>query len=224
MTLVDTKPVGILLAHQQPIVRFGIRAVLAAHRDYLVVGETGDSSEVIPLGGRLQARVLLIDANMFGGIDMIHRVLLCSPRTRVVVLATCADEGYATMILRNGAAALVVKGLAATVLPEALRETTAGRCYVSPPLTDRVVFEQAHGGLVSTYDMLTPREREVLHLSAEGHTADAVAKRLCVSRRTVEKHRANLLGKLGLHTQSDLVRYALRRGIAEQPLQTGTDG
>ena len=226
MTLGESKPASILLAHQHPIVCLGVRAVLAAHRGYTVVEETGDGSRVIALVTCLQPSVLLIDADMLGldGVDTIHRVLLCSSRTRVVVLATSADETYATTILRSGAAGFVSKGVSATVLPEALRETTAGRRYVSKPLRERVVFEQADGGPVCTYDTLTPREREILHLSADGHTADSIGKRLCVSRRTVEKHRANLSGKLGLRTQTELVRYALRLGIVEQPLHTGTDG
>jgi DNA-binding NarL/FixJ family response regulator len=221
-----SRSVTILLAHQHPVVRLGVRAILKARQDYLVLAETGDGSEVARLVERLRPNVLLIDVNMpgFGGVDMIQRTLLCSSGTRVVVLATSSDENYAATVLRKGAAAFVAKGVSATVLLEALRETTAGWSYVNPQVSERVVFQQAHHALVCTYATLTAREREVLYLSAQGHTAGSIAKRLSVSRRTVEKHRANLSGKLGIHTPADLLRYALRRGIGEAPLQTAING
>jgi two-component system, NarL family, response regulator NreC len=222
----DSQPIRILLAHQHPIVILGVHAALAAHPGYLIMAETADSSQVLPLVGRLQPNILLIDANLLGlgGVDMLPRVQLCSPRTYAVVLATCADETYAAKILRSGATAFVVKSVAANALPEALREAAAGHRYVSPPLADRVVCAQADGGPLSPYDTLTPRERQILDLSAEGHTAGSIAKRLCVSQRTVEKHRANFSAKLGRQTPTELLRYFLRRGIEEQPLHTGTHG
>jgi len=149
---------------------------------------------------------------------------MCSPQTRVVVLATRTDETSASKALQAGAAAYIVKGMSATALIEALRETMAGEKYVSPPLHGRVVFQRTHGP-VRAYDTLTPREREILQLSAEGLTASVIAHQLCVSQRTVEKHRANLLAKLSLRTQTELLRYALRQGIVtEEPLHTGTHG
>jgi DNA-binding NarL/FixJ family response regulator len=215
-------PIRIVLAHPHPVVCLGVRAVLAHETDCVVVGETGDGPEVIPLAGHLQPDALVVDVNMpgLGGINMIPRVHQCSPRTRVVVLAACAGETYAVQVLRNGAAAYVVKGVSATVLVEALRQTTAGNSYVSAPLTGRVVFANARG-LVSVYDTLTSREREILDLSADGQTASSIAKQLCVSRRTVEKHRANLSAKLGFRTQTELLHYASCRTCGSLSDPTG---
>ena len=216
----------IMLAHPHPVVRLGVRAVLASEAEYVVIGETGDGPAVIPFTAGLQPDLLLVDITMpgFGGLATLQRVRMCSPHTRVVILATRADEASASKALQAGAAAYVVNGVSATVLIEALREAVAGECYVSPPLLGRVVFQRSHGP-VAAYETLTPREREILQLSADGLTASAIAGRLCVSQRTVEKHRANLLAKLSLRTQTELLRYALRLGIvSEEPLHTGTHG
>lgn len=222
--VVSAELASVLLAHQHPIVCLGIRAILATNRNYMVVEQTARASEVVPLVERLHPSVLLIDAEMLGGngADTLQQVLRCSSRTRVIVLARHADENYAARILRSGAAGVVVPCVAANTLADALRETAAGHGYMSAPLRERVAFDQADSGPVGSYDTLTPREREVLHLSAAGYIARTIGRRLGVSPRTVEKHRANLSAKLGVRTPADLVRYALRRGIVESPLQMET--
>jgi DNA-binding NarL/FixJ family response regulator len=127
-----------------------------------------------------------------------------------------ANEAYVLEALRNGAAAYVLKGSNGSEVLEAVRAVVAGRRYLSPPLSERVIqtfLEKAEEAVLDAYDALTTREREVLQLSAEGHNNSQIAARLFISRRTVETHRANVFQKLGLHTQTDLIRYALRRRI-----------
>jgi DNA-binding NarL/FixJ family response regulator len=127
-----------------------------------------------------------------------------------------ATEAYVLDSLRNGASAYVLKGSHATDLVQAVREVAAGRRFLSPPLSERAVevyARSAERATLDLYDTLTTREREVFHLAADGYSSADIASRLFVSPRTVETHRANLMRKLGLRTQTELVRYALRRGI-----------
>ncbi|HEV2438954.1 MAG TPA: response regulator transcription factor, partial [bacterium] len=129
-----------------------------------------------------------------------------------------ASEPYVLEALRNGAAAYVLKNSQAAHLVQAVREAAAGRRYLGPTLSERAIAAYADraaadAGPSDAYDSLTGREREVLHLAAEGQSHREIAQRLSISPRTAEVHRANLMRKLHLHNQTDLVRYAIRRGI-----------
>ena len=208
----------IVLADDHPVVRQGLRAVLEAEKDFRLIGETGDGLEAVRLIERLQPDVLMLDLMMpgLGGLEVTRQVSQRSPRTRVVILSMHADEAYVLEALKNGATGYVLKESSADDLVRAIREVAAGRRYLSPPLSERAIetyVQRARDGSLDGYESLTPREREVLHLAAEGHHNPEIAARLFISSRTVEVHRANLLRKLGLRTQTDLVRYALKRGI-----------
>jgi DNA-binding NarL/FixJ family response regulator len=211
-------PISIVLADDHALVRQGIRALLAEIPEFRVVGEVGDGVEAMRLIDRLRPAVLVADVTMpgLGGLEVARRVRQQSPQTRVIILSMHADEAYVLEALRHGAAGYVLKGSQAADLIEAIREVTAGRPYLTPPLTRYVVeayVEKAKGGSLDIYDALTNREREVLHLAAEGYSNTEISARLSISPRTVEAHRGHLMQKLGLRTQTDLVRYALRRGI-----------
>jgi DNA-binding NarL/FixJ family response regulator len=211
-------PISIVLADDHALVRQGISALLAEVPEFRVVGETGDGMEALRLIDRLRPDVLVADVTMpgLGGLEVTRRVGQQSPQTRVIILSMHADEAYVLEALRNGAAGYVLKGSQTADLIEAIREVAAGRPYLTPPLTRYVVedyLEKARGGALDTYDTLTNREREVLHLAAEGHNNAEVAVRLSISPRTAEAHRGHVMQKLGLRTQTDLVRYAMRRGI-----------
>jgi len=167
---------------------------------------------------RLQPNVLVLDLMMpgLGGLEVLRRVARQAPSTRVVILSMHSSEAYVVEAMRDGALAYVPKGSDAGELVHAVRSAAAGRPYLSPPLSQRALeayVEQASSARLDFYGTLTPREREVFHLAAEGHTSAEIAKRLFISPRTVESHRRNLMHKLGLESQTDLVRYALRRGI-----------
>jgi DNA-binding NarL/FixJ family response regulator len=134
----------------------------------------------------------------------------------VVILSMHDDESYVLEALGHGAAGYVLKASSATHLVEAVRQVSIGQRYLSPPLSQRAIevyLEKARETPLDDYDTLTPREREVLHLVAEGHTSAEIADLLSISPRTVDTHRANLMRKLDLHSQASLIRYALRRGI-----------
>jgi two-component system response regulator NreC len=208
----------IALADDHHVVRQGLQSLLEAEPDFSVVGETGNGIEAVQLVERLQPDVLVLDLMMPGlnGLEVTRQVSQRSPQTHVVILSMYANEAHVIEALRAGAAAYVLKESSSAELVHAVREAVAGRHYLSPPLSERAIeayMQKAESSALDPYETLTAREREVLHLVAEGHTNAEIADRLFISRRTVETHRANLMRKLGLRTQTDLISYALRRGI-----------
>lgn len=208
----------IVLADDHHIVRQGLRSLLEAEPDFSVIGETGDGLEAAQLVERLQPDVLVLDLMMpsLNGLEVTRQVSQRSPQTHVVILSMYANEAHVLEALRAGAVAYVLKESTAAELVRAVREAVAGRRYLSPPLSERAIevyMQKAESAALDPYETLTAREREVLYLVAEGHTNAEIADRLFISRRTVETHRANLMRKLDLRTQTDLISYALRRGI-----------
>ncbi|MFQ5898621.1 MAG: response regulator [Candidatus Methylomirabilia bacterium] len=208
----------ILLADDHHVVRQGLRALLEAEPEFSVVGEAADGLEVPELVERLKPKVLVLDLMMPGldGLEVTRRVRQRSAQTRIVILSMYANEAYVLQALRNGAAGYVLKDATAAELVQAVREAAAGRRHLSRPLSERAIEAyvwKAHTATLDLYEPLTTREREVLHLAAEGYSNPQIAARLLISPRTAETHRANLMRKLRLNTQTDLIRYAMRRGI-----------
>jgi DNA-binding NarL/FixJ family response regulator len=210
----------IVLADDHQLVRQGLRALLEVESDLRVIGEAGDGLEAVRLVERLNPNVLVLDLMMPGinGLEVTRQLKKSSLQTGIVILSMYADEAYVLGALGNGASAYVLKDSNASDLVHAVREVAAGRRYLSPPLSDRAIEvyqETAKATVIDKYETLTTREREVLHLSAEGCTSSEIASRLGISARTAETHRTHLMSKLGLHTQVELIRYALRRGIIQ---------
>lgn len=212
------KTTTIVLADDHRIVRQGLRALLKAEADLSVIGEAGDGREALELAKQLEPDVVVLDLMMPGlnGLEVARQISKHSPKTGIVILSMYDDEGFVLEALANGVAAYVLKDAGSADLVVAVREAAAGRRYLSPPLSNRAIeaYQQiAKSGSIEKYETLTTREREVLQLSAEGHTNSEIASRLGISTRTAETHRSRLMHKLSLHTQGDLIRYALRRGI-----------
>ena len=212
----------IVIADDHPIVRKGLATILDSDPDYDVVGEAEDGIQAVEMVERLRPDVLVVDVMMpgLGGLEVTRRVTHTTPQTRVVVLSMHANEPYVLEALRSGASAYVLKATSTESLVAALREVMAGRRYLSPPLTERAInvyLERANSAVaeIDPYDMLTGREREVLHMAAHSHTNAEIATRLSISPRTAETHRTNLMRKLGLRTQTALIKYALQRGIID---------
>ena len=208
----------IMLADDHPVVRQGLRALLEAEQDFTIVGEAADGLEVAGLVERLRPNVLVLDLMLpgLGGIEVTRQICHRFPQTRVVILSMYANEAYVLEALRNGAAGYVIKEASAAQLVQAVREVSAGRRYLSPPLSENAIeayIQKAQATPLDLYETLTTREREVVHLAATGNSNVEIADRLGISSRTAETHRANLMRKLGLHSQTELIRYAMRRGI-----------
>ncbi len=210
----------IVMADDHPVVRKGLRALLEAEPDYQVVGEADDGLAALALVERLKPAILIVDVMMpgLGGLEVTRQITQRLPDTRVIVLSMYSNEPYVLEALRNGAAAYVLKTTSTSTLVEAVREVSAGRRYLSPPLTERAIqvyVQRAHQAQhpMDRYDLLTSREREVLALAAEGHNNAEIGERLYISPRTAETHRTNLMRKLDLTTQAELLRYALQRGL-----------
>ena len=210
--------VTILLAEDHIVVRQGLRALLEQEPDFQVVGETGDGLQAVQLADELKPDVVVLDLILPGliGLEVAREVKQRQPQTQIVILSMYSDMGYVFEAFKNGVSAYVVKNASATHLVQAVRAALAGKHYLSPPLSEsdlKTYGEKTQGGTLDLYETLTTREREVLNLAAEGYSVPEVAARLFISPRTAESHRANLMRKLGFHTQTDIVRYAIQRGI-----------
>ena len=210
--------ITLVLADDHHVVRQGLRALLEAEPDLQVIGEAADGLETVRLVVNLRPDILVLDLMMGGisGLEVARQVSKRSPKTGVVILSMYSNEAYVLEALKAGAKAYVLKESTAGELVKAVRAAVAGRRYLSSSLSERAIeayVEKSKDTVLDPYDTLTTREREVLHLAAQGCTNADMATRLYISRRTVEVHRANVMRKLGLRTQAQLISYAIRRGI-----------
>jgi DNA-binding NarL/FixJ family response regulator len=221
MNETSTPSTTIVLGDDHKIVLRGLRALLDGQFGLTVIGEATDGLKVTSLVERLKPDVLVVDLMMPGlsGFDVTRRVTKRLPKTRVVILSMYSSEAHVVEAMRSGAMAYVLKDATAEELVSAIREAAMGRRYLSAPFSNDLIetyLNRPEG--IDPYETLTPREREVLHLVAEGLTSVEIAGRLYISPRTAESHRANLMRKLGLRSRTDLVRFAFQRGIV--PLET----
>ena len=208
----------IVLADDHHVVRQSFRLLLEAEPDFHVLGEAASGLETIELVERLRPDVVIVDVMMpeLNGIEVARRTKKQFPKTVIVVLSMHENEAYVVEALRAGVSAYVLKKSTARELVYAIRQGIAGHLFLSPPLSEHAIeayLEKAQGSDLDPYETLTSREREVLHLAAEGLNNTAIAARLSISPRTVEMHHGNLMRKLHLRNQAELIRFALQRGI-----------
>jgi DNA-binding NarL/FixJ family response regulator len=207
----------VVIADDHEIVRRGVRGLLETEPSLSVVAEASDGLAAIQATEKFKPTVLFLDLTMprMHGLQVLKQVKTASPRTKVIVLSMHSDEPYVIEALRAGASAYLLKGSESEEIIVALREVLAGHRYLSAPLSDWAIATLTSKGGDSTDPLstLTNREREVLMLAAEGMSMAEIAEKLFISPRTGETHRANLMRKLGLQTQTDLVRFAIRKGL-----------
>lgn len=208
----------LVLANHHPLMRAGLRLLLETRPDCRVIGEADTGPEVLALVRRLEPAILIVTVALpaSDGLDITRAVGAEMPRTRVILLATDLDEGHAQAALRAGAAAYVLMESCPGDFFDAITQVAAGRRYLSPPLAERALRYFARpqpGAAAAPSAALSPRERHVLALVAQGLTSAAIAHRLSLGVRTVEWHRAQLLRKLGLRSTVALVRYALEHRL-----------
>ena len=213
--------VRLILADDHQVVRLGLRTLLESEPDLQVVGEAADGLEAIRLAEKLSPQVAILDLQMPGlnGIETARQLRARFPSMCIVMLSMFDSEAYVVEALSAGASAYVLKQATTGDLVTAVREVLMGKRYLSPSLSERAIeayihyVQSARTGELDVIESLTPREREVLHLVARGATTAEIAGRLSLSPRTVDTHRAQMMRKLGLHSQVDLVRFAMERGI-----------
>jgi two-component system response regulator NreC len=212
VTEVGTRTTTIVVADDHAVVRSGLRRLLDATPEFGVVGEAGDVEGTLAALVEHRPAILVLDLHMPGGGSLAALPTLCaaSPETAVLVLTMQDDPGYAREAMLRGARGYVLKEAEEPELVHAIRTVAAGGTYLQPELGARLLTD---AGAPSAANPLTQREREVLRLLALGHTNGEVAERLHLSVRTVETHRANLQGKLGVAGRADLVRHARDRGL-----------
>ena len=210
--------VSVLLADDHPIVRQGLRHLLEAESDLKIVGEAEDGLQAVQLSEKFRPNVLILDIMMPGlnGLEVLRQVKDRSPGTCSIVLSMQSADVYVVEALKSGAIGYVLKETGPSELVNAVHQVIDGKRYLSPRLSERlidVLLQTSDELTLDPYETLTNREREILQMAAEGLTTSAIAKRLSISPRTAELHRSRMMDKLGLHSQTELIIYALKRGI-----------
>ena len=207
----------VVIADDHEIVRRGVRSLLESEGSLEVVAEAADGLAAAQATEKFKPTLLFLDLSLprLHGLQVLRQVRDASPRTKVIVLSMHNDEPYHIEALRAGASAYVLKGSESEEILVALKEVLAGHRYLSAPLSEWAIaaLTRKGGDVSDPLATLTTRERQVLQLAAEGLSMTEIAEKLFISPRTGETHRANLMRKLGLQTQTDLVRFALRKGL-----------
>jgi len=211
-------PVRVVIADDHPIVRKGLRGLLDDEPDITVVGEAEDGTQALAEIERLKPDIAIIDMMMPGhnGLEVIRQAKYYFPDLHIIVLSMNSNDAYVLEAIKRGASGYVLKETGPSELVKCVKVVISGGLFLSAQLPEDLLFdyhENSDNHLLDPYELLTNRERETLQLAAEGLTSAEIAERLCISRRTVELHRANFMEKLNLRHQTDLVRYAIKRGI-----------
>ncbi len=213
------KTIRVLLADDHNLIRAGLRLVVAQEPDFLVAGEAENGRQAVSLAEQLKPDVVVMDIKMpdLNGIEACRQIRDALPDTQVVMLSMHSDEAYVLRALKAGARAYLLKDSAEADLARAIRAAVEGKSFFSPAV-GKVLLEdymrklQRTGG-EDSYDLLSPREREILQLVAEGKSSKEIANLLNLSVYTVETHRAKLMQKLNLRSVPEVILYAVRKGI-----------
>jgi len=216
------KPYRIVIAEDHTILREGLRALLSSHSEFEIVGEAEDGREAIRCAENLRPDLILLDLSMprMNGLEAIAEIKRAAPEIKIMTLTVHKTEEYIHATLQAGADGYVLKEATYSELVSAIKNVMAGKRYLSPGISEKVIDGYLEGRktlkATSGWNLLTSREREVLKLIAEGYRNKEIADYLCISSKTVEKHRANLMKKLNLHNVSALTAFAMERGLVSK--------
>ena len=212
--------IRIVIADDHAIVREGIKRIVSSAQDMEVIAEAADGAEVMQRVRELSFDVLVLDLSMPGrsGMELIKLAKAQQPQLRIMVLSMHQELQYAVRAIKSGASGYLTKESAPAELVQALRKIAGGGAYVSSEVAEQLALGAMPGGAGASLESLSPREFEVFRLLAAGLSVTQAAGKMSVSFKTVSTHKANLMQKLSLHNQSELVRYAIRHGLAE-PLE-----
>jgi len=215
--------INVLLADDHTVMRAGLRLVLEREAGFRVIGEAGDGREAVVLAEKLKPDVVVLDIAMpnLNGIEAARQICDKLPGAAVVILSMHSDESYVLRALKSGARAYLLKDSAVADLITAIKSVTEGKAFFSPAISRMIVEDYMRKmrdrDVEDSYELLTPREREILQLLAEGKSSKDIAAILCLSLYTVETHRSNILRKLNLHNTPELILYAVRKGVISCP-------
>lgn len=210
--------IRVVLADDHRIIREGIRNLLDQEPDIVVVGEASDGREVILKNQELQPDVLIMDITMpnLNGIDATRKIIKHNPETRIIALSMHSDHHFVAEMLQAGATAYLLKDCVYDELVQAIQLVCQGKTYLSPEVASLLVKDYRSQNRQSTAaksKTLSPREREVLQLMAEGHSTKNIAEKLYLSVKTIEAHRSQIMRKLDIHNVAELTKYAIREGL-----------
>ena len=211
--------IRVLISDDHAIVREGVRALLALSDDIAVVGEAADGREAIDAARRLRPDIILIDIAMpgLGGLEATVEIRKENPDARILVLSQYDDREYVRRFLKLGVSGYVLKKAAGSALTAAIRAVHQGGLVLDPEGAREAVRDESNGapgpGDADPYEALTDREKQVLKLVAEGRTNKEVAEMLAVSVKTAMSHREHIMQKLDLHSRTELIKFALRKGV-----------
>jgi DNA-binding NarL/FixJ family response regulator len=210
------KRIRVLLADDHRMVRQGFKLILQSQEDLEVVGEAGNGREAVEQAGVLQPDVIVMDVTMpeLNGIEATRRMRDVAPQAHVLALSVHRDGVYVREIIKAGAEGYILKESADTELLAAVRAVAEGNSYLSPEVAGAVLKDYRRQAM-TPLDLLSPREREILQLIAEGKTNKDIATRLGLSIYTIDGHRTRIMEKLGLHSIGELVRFAVRNGVVD---------
>ena len=211
--------VTIVVVDDHPIVRQGLRHLLETEPEFRVAGEAEDGIEAIQLSEQLKPDILVLDMMMpsLNGLEVLRRIKHVSPTTRTIIFSMQSADAYVLEALKNGAVGYVLKETGPSELVNAVHQVVQGNQYLSAKLSKRL---QTSGQMLmdtpsDAYETLTAREREILQMTVEGQTSQEIGEKLGISPRTIEVHRSNFMNKLGIHSQTELIRFAIKRGILQ---------
>jgi DNA-binding NarL/FixJ family response regulator len=210
--------INILFAEDHAIVRNGLKQIFDDAPDITVVGEAANGAEVLEIARKLEFDVLLTDLTMPGvsGTELIKRLLADNPAMKILVLSMNIESQTVNRTLNAGAAGYVTKDSDQSVLLAAIRKVASGGKFIDPSLVDAMVFDKDRAAAETPHAILSDRELQILQMLASGQTPGEIAKSLFLSIKTVSTHKTNLMHKLGIDNNSDLVRYAIKHGLVRE--------
>jgi len=214
-----SQKVRIVIAEDHTILREGLRMLLSTNPNFEIVAEAGDGREAIRCVQKFKPNLVLTDLSMprMNGMEAIKEIRRESPETKILVLTVHRAEEYILATFRAGADGYILKDSTHTELLMAVKKVLSGRHYISPEISEKVIEGYLEGKKTlkprTSWETLTQREREILKLIAEGYKNKEIAEDLCISVKTVEKHRANLMEKLDLHSVQALTTFAIEKGL-----------
>ncbi len=212
--------IKIVVADDHAIVREGLKRIIASSGDMTVTGEAADGAEVMQQVRGSDFDVLVLDLSMPGrsGMELVKLVRSEKPRLRILVLSMHQELQYAVRAIKSGANGYLTKESAPLQLLQVLRKIAAGGAFISADVAEQLALGSMRGGVAAAHERLSDREFEVFRLIASGVSVSDIAVRLNLSAKTISTHKANLMQKMELHNQSELIRYAIKHGVAE-PLE-----